>query len=63
MLDLALFLSSNYLYRCRCVHTGQFSAVIYGSPAMASFANIVQSVILQLGAIFFNQFATQIGVG
>ena len=38
------------------MHSGQYSAVIDIFAAMASFANVVQSAILQLCANFLNQF-------
>ena len=46
-------LASNYLFKCRYIHVGHCSAVVSRFLAMESFANQVQSAILQLGAKLF----------
>ena len=58
MRDLSLVLASNYLSKYKCVHVRQCSTIVYEFTAMESFADLVQSTILQLGAIFFSQFVT-----
>ena len=58
-----LVLASNYLSKCRCLHTVQCSAIIGRFAEIASFANLVQSAVLQLSANYLNQFDLSIGAG
>ena len=46
MRDSALVIAINYLSKFRWLYVGQCSVVVEKSAAMASFANVVQSVIL-----------------
>ena len=51
-----LLLASNYISKCRCIHSGYCSAISGRYVEIASVANGVQSAILQLNAKCVNYF-------